>query len=324
MIRRREFITLLGGAAAAWPFAAGAQQSALVGLLSGTQPDDRHISAIRQGLKDAGYVEGRNLAIKHHSADGRFERLPALAAELVADPVAAIVAVLSPTAAAAAKAATTTIPIVFAIGPDPVDLGLVSSLNRPGGNVTGVTFLVNALGGKRLELLRDLVPRANVVGFLINAENPTTESQIRDAKAAARNLGVEVLIRSASSEREIGAAFASYVEQRVSAVMIGADAFFLSRRDQVVGLAARHALPAIYYLREFAVDGGLISYGTSIADGFRLAGDYTARILKGEKPADLPIQQTVKFELAVNLRTAKALGLEIPAKLLALADEVIE
>ena len=323
MIRRRDFITLLGGAAA-WPTAAEAQQSALVGLLSGTQPDDRHISAIRQGLKDAGYVEGRNLAIKHRSADGRFERLPALAAELVADPVAAIVAVLSPTAAAAAKAATTTIPIVFAIGPDPVDLGLVSSLNRPGGNVTGVTFLVNALGGKRLELLHDLVPRANVVGFLINAENPTTESQIRDAKAAARNLGVEVLILSASSEREIGAAFAIYVEQRVNAVMIGADAFFLSRRDQLVGLAARHALPAIYYLREFAVDGGLISYGTSITDGFRLAGDYTARILKGEKPADLPIQQTVKFELAVNLRTAKALGLEIPAKLLALADEVIE
>ena len=173
-------------------------------------------------------------------------------------------------------------------------------------------------------MLHDLVPRANVVGFLINAENPTTESQIRDAKAAARNLGVEVLILSASSEREIGAAFAIYVEQRVNAVMIGADAFFLSRRDQLVGLAARHALPAIYYLREFAVDGGLISYGTSITDGFRLAGDYTARILKGEKPADLPIQQTVKFELAVNLRTAKALRLEIPAKLLALADEVIE
>jgi putative ABC transport system substrate-binding protein len=323
-VKRREFMTLLGGAAA-WPLAARAQPTmAFIGLLSGAQLDDRQFRAIRQGLKEAGYIEGRNIAIKYLSADGRFERLPALAAELVADPVAAIVAVLSPTAAAAAKAATTTIPIVFAIGPDPVDLGLVSSLNRPGGNVTGVTFLVNALGGKRLELLHDLVPRANVVGFLINAENPTTESQIRDAKAAARNLGVEVLILSASSEREIGAAFAIYVEQRVNAVMIGADAFFLSRRDQLVGLAARHALPAIYYLREFAVDGGLISYGTSITDGFRLAGDYTARILKGEKPADLPIQQTVKFELAVNLRTAKALGLEIPAKLLALADEVIE
>ena len=325
-MQRREFITLLGGAAVGWPLAARAQQAAMavVGLLSGAQLDDRLIGAIRQGLKDAGYIEGRNIAIKYRSADGRFDRLPALAAELVADPVAAIVAVLSPAAATAAKAATATIPIVFAIGADPVDLGLVSSLNHPGGNVTGVTFFINSLGAKRLELLRELIPNATVIGFVINPRNPTSESQTRDVQAAARTLGVELLILNASSERDIDAAFASVVQQRVNAVMVGADAFFLSRRDQLVGLAAHHALPAIYYLREFAVVGGLISYGTSITDGFRLAGRYAARVLKGEKPADLPIQQTVKFELAINLKTAKALGLAVPPTMQIAADEVIE
>jgi putative ABC transport system substrate-binding protein len=326
-MRRREFITLLGGGAAvaAWPLAARAQQPsmALVGLLSGSQRDDREISAIRQGLKEAGYVEGRNLAIKYRSADGHFDRLPALAADLVADAVAAIVA-LAPPAAVAAKAATSTIPIVFATGADPVELGLVSSLNRPGGNVTGVTFFVNTLGAKRLELLRELFPGATVISFLINPRNPTSDSQTRDVQAAARAFGVELLILNAGSEREIDAAFASLVEQRANAIIVGADSFFSSRRDQLVGLAARHALPAMYFVREFVDIGGLISYGASVTDAYRLTGGYAGRILKGEKPADLPVQQTVKFELAINLKTAKALGLTVPLIMQTSADEVIE
>jgi putative ABC transport system substrate-binding protein len=324
-MRRREFITLLGGAAVAWPLAARAQQAsmALVGLLLSTQLDDRQIGAIRQGLKDAGYIEGRNLALKYRSADGRFDRLPAMAAELVTDAPAAIIA-LAPAASLAAKAATLTIPIVFAIGADPVDLGLVSSLNRPGGNVTGVTFFVNTLGAKRLELLRELVPSATVMGFLVNPTNPTSESQIADVRAAARSLGVDLLILNAGSERDIDAAFASFIQHRVNAIIIGADSHFLSRRDQLVGLAARHALPAIYYLREFADVGGLISYGSSITDAYRLAGGYAGRILKGEKPADFPVQQTVKFELAINLKTAKALGLTVPPIMQITADEAIE
>jgi len=243
-MRRREFISLLGGAAA-WPLGAYAQQPGvpLVGLLLSTQVDDRQVGAIRQGLGDAGYIEGRNVAIKYRSGDGRFDRLPALAAELVADAPAAIVAV-SPAASLAAKAATATIPIVFAIGADPVDLGLVSSLNRPGGNVTGVTFFINTLGAKRLELLRELVPSAAVVGFLVNPTNPTSESQIADVRAAVRSFGVDLLILSAGSERDIDAAFASFLQQRVNAIVIGADSHFFSRRDQLVGLAARHALPA--------------------------------------------------------------------------------
>src|SRR5258706_4653653 len=257
-MRRREFISLLGGAAA-WPLGAYAQQPGvpLVGLLLSTQVDDRQVGAIRQGLGDAGYIEGRNVAIKYRSGDGRFDRLPALAAELVADAPAAIVAV-SPAASLAAKAATATIPIVFAIGADPVDLGRVSSLNRPGGNVTGVTFFINTLGAKRLELVRELVPSATIIGFLTNPQNPTSESQTRDVEAAARALGVELMILNASSERDIDAAFASSVQQRANAVIVGADAFFVNRRDELVGLAARHAMPAIYFLREFAVVGGLI------------------------------------------------------------------
>jgi ABC-type uncharacterized transport system substrate-binding protein len=323
-VRRREFITLLGGAAA-WPLAARAQQAGvpLVDLLLSTQMDDRQVGAIRQGLKDAGYIEGRNVAIKYRSGDGRFDRLPAMAAELAADAPAAIIA-LAPAAALAAKAATTTIPVLFAIGADPVDLGLVSSLNRPGGNVTGVTFFVNTLGAKRLELLRELVPSAAHIGFLVNPANPTSESQVADVRAAARERRVDLLVVNAGSEREIDAGFASFVQQRVNAIVIGADSLFLSRRDQLVGLAARHALPAIYNLREYVDNGGLITYGASITDAFRLAGGYAGRILKGEKPPDLPVQQTVKFELAVNLKTAKALGLTVPDKLLVAADEVIE
>jgi putative ABC transport system substrate-binding protein len=324
-MKRREFISLLAGAAAAWPLGARAQQPvmALVGLLSSAQLDDRQIGAIRQGLKDAGYIEGRNVAIKYRSADARFDRLPALAADLVADPVVAIIA-LAPPAAVAAKAATATIPIIFATGADPVGLGLVSSFNRPGGNVTGVTFVVNTLGAKRLELLRELVPSATVIGLLVNPGNPTSDSQTRDVQAAARAIGVEPLILNVGSERNIDAAFASAVQQRVNAVIVGADSFFVSRSDQLVGLAARHGMPAVYFLREFADIGGLVSYGPSQTDAYRLAGGYAARILKGEKPADLPVVQSVKFELVVNLKTAKALGLTVPDNLLARADEVIE
>jgi putative ABC transport system substrate-binding protein len=324
-MKRREFISLLAGAAAAWPLGARAQQPvmALVGLLSSAQLDDRQIGAIRQGLKDAGHIEGRNVAIKYRSADARFDRLPALAADLVADPVVAIIA-LAPPAAVAAKAATATIPIIFATGADPVGLGLVSSFNRPGGNVTGVTFVVNTLGAKRLELLRELVPSATVIGLLVNPGNPTSDSQTRDVQAAARAIGVEPLILNVGSERNIDAAFASAVQQRVNAVIVGADSFFVSRSDQLVGLAARHGMPAVYFLREFADIGGLVSYGPSQTDAYRLAGGYAARILKGEKPADLPVVQSVKFELVVNLKTAKALGLTVPDNLLARADEVIE
>ena len=323
MIGRREFITLLGGAAA-WPLAARAQQPtmALVGLLAGSQLDDRQLDAVRQGLKEAGYIEGRNIAIKYRSADC-FDRLPALSAALVAHSVAVILT-FGPPAAVAAKAATATIPIVFATGADPVELGLVSSLNRPGGNITGVSFLVTTLAAKRLELLRELVPSATVVGFLVNPANPTSESQTRDVQAAAVALGLRLPIQSASSEAAIDAAFASFAHQRANAVIVGTDQFFGTRHDQLVGLAARYAMPAIYYLREAVAAGGLMSYGTSITDAFRLAAAYAGRILKGEKPGDLPVQQTVKFELAINLKTAKALGLTVPPIMQITADEVIE
>jgi len=324
-IGRRKFLATLGGAAAAGPLAARAQQPAmaLVGLLSGSQLDDRQIGAVGQGLKETGYIEGRNVAIKYRSADGRFDRLPVLAAELVADPAAVIIAA-APSAALAAKAATATIPIVFTIGADPIDLGLVSSLNRPGGNVTGVNFLVKTLIAKRLELLRELMPSATVIGFLTNPANPASDSETKDVQAAAHTLGLNLPILNVSSERDIDAAFASFARQRVNAVMVGADAFFTSRRDQLVELAARHAIPASYHIREFVAAGGLMSYGANLIDMYRLAGVYAARILKGEKPAELPVQQTVKFELAINLNTARALGLTVPPTLLSTADEVIE
>jgi putative ABC transport system substrate-binding protein len=324
-LRRREFITLLGGAATAWPLAARAQQTtvALLGLLTSSGQDDRWLSALRQGLKELGYIEGRNLAIKHRSADGHFDRLPALAAELVADPVALIIAI-APSAALAAKAATATIPIVFMTGADPVELGLVSSLSRPDGNVTGVNFLVKTLAAKRLELLRELVPGATLIGFFSNPTNPASEPEIRDVQDAARALGLKLQIMHASSERDIETAFVSFAEQGINAVLVAGDSFFLSRRDQLIATAARHAIPTSYQLREFVAAGGLISYGTALIDAYRLAGTYAGRILKGEKPANLPVQQSVKFELAINSKTAKALGLAVPPSLLAIADEVIE
>jgi putative ABC transport system substrate-binding protein len=323
-LKRRDFITMLGGAVL-WPSATRAKQSvmALVGLLSSAQLNDRQIGAVRQGLKEAGYIEGRNVAIKYRSADSRFDRLPELTAELVSDPVDAIIA-LSPSAAVAAKAATTTIPIVFATGADPVDLGLVPSLSRPGGNVTGATFVVNTLGAKRLGVMRELVPSANVMGFLTNPGNPTSDSQIRDVETAARASGIEALILPADSERNIEAAFASFVQQGTNAVIVGVDSLFWSRCDQLVGLAARHAMPAIYFLREFADIGGLVSYGSSQTDAYRLVGNYAARILKGEKPADLPVTQSTMFEFVINLKTAKALGLAVPLTVQVAADETIE
>jgi len=321
-LKRRTVITLLGGAAA-WPLTSGAQQPmALVGLLSGAD-DDRQLGAVRQGLKDIGYIEGRNVAIKYLSANGRFDRLPALAVELVADPATVIVA-LAPPAAVAAKAATATIPIIFATGADPVGLGLVSSFNHPGGNATGISFLIHQLAAKRLELLRELIPSTRLIGFLVNPANPTTEAQTADVRATARALGLELLIMNASSERDIDATFSGFVQQHVNAIILGGDLFFFNRRDQLVELAARNGVPTMYYWREFAVAGGLISYGTNFTDGYRLAGFYAGRILKGEKPADLPVQQPTKMELVINLKAAKALGITVPDKLLALADEVIE
>jgi putative ABC transport system substrate-binding protein len=322
--KRRDFITLLGGAVAC-PSAARAKQPAmaLVGLLSSAQLNDRQIGAFRQGLKDAGYIEGRNVAIKYRSADSHFDRLPELVADLVSDRVDAIIA-LSPPAAVAAKAATTSIPIVFATGADPVDLGLVPSLSRPGGNVTGVTFVVNTLGAKRLGVMRELVPSANVIGFLTNPGNPTSDSQIRDVETAARASGIESLVLPADSERNIDAAFASFARQGTDAVIVGADSLFVSRCEQLVGLAARHAMPAIYFLREFADIGGLVSYGPSQTDAYRAAGGYAARVLKGEKPADLPVTQSATFEFVINLKTAKALGLPVPLTMQVAADETTE
>jgi putative ABC transport system substrate-binding protein len=324
-IRRRDFITLLGGAAAAWPLAARAQQPALptVGFLrSAPLADVPHwVTAFRQGLKEAGFVEGQNVAIEYRSADNQPDRLPALVTDLIRQPVAIIVA--NTPAAIAAKAATTTVPIVFAGGGDPVREGLIASLNRPGGNVT-VSFFSGVLGAKRLDLLRQVIPRATIIAMLANPNIPVTEAERRDVQAAAQAIGRQLVIFDVGSERDIETAFATFVQQGAGALLVGTGGFLNSERERIVALADRYALPSSYSQREGVVAGGLMSYGTSITDAYRQVGIYVARILKGEKPADLPVMQSTKFEFVLNLRAAKALGLEIPDKLLALADEVIE
>jgi putative ABC transport system substrate-binding protein len=278
--------------------------------------------ALRQGLNDAGFVEGRNVAVEFRSAENQLDRLPALAAELIRRPVSVIVA--NSIAAIAAKAATTTVPIVFAGGGDPIEEGLVASLNRPGGNVTGVNFFVAVLGPKRLDLLRQLVPQATTIAMLVNPNTPDTEAERSDAQAAALAIGQQLVVVEAGSERDIETAFATFVQRGAGALLAGTGAFLNSHRERVVALAARHALPASYSWREAVMAGGLMSYGPSITDAYRQAGIYAGRILKGEKPGDLPVMRSTKFELVLNLKTAKALGLEVPDKLLALADEVIE
>jgi putative ABC transport system substrate-binding protein len=326
--KRREFITLLGGAASvsvAWPPAAPAQQPVpVIGFLSTTSPDAifHLVDAFRRGLKESGHVVGQTVVMDHRWAEGRLDRLPVLAAALVDRKVAVIAASGGPPAALAAMAATTTIPIVFVSGADPIEAGLVTSLNRPDGNVTGVSMVTSALGSKRLELLRQIAPRAALIGVLVGDYD--TAFQLRDLQEAAGLLRQQIQVERVSSERDIDAAFARFVQQGAGALLIVNDPFFLIQRDQILPLAARHGLPTIYGQREYAAAGGLMSYGTSLADGYRQAGVYVGKILNGAKPAELPVIQPTKFELIINLATAKALGLEVPAQMLALADEVIE
>jgi ABC-type uncharacterized transport system substrate-binding protein len=324
---RREFVALLGGVAAVWPLSARAQQSGMpvIGFLNSGSPGPygRILAAFRQGLKEAGYVEGQNATIEYRWAHGQYERLPALAVELIHRPVAVLAATSTP-AALAAKAATTTVPTVFTTASNPVEIGLVASLSRPGGNVTGATQLSVEVGPKRLELVRELIPTATIVGLLVNPTNPVARTLSRDLQAAARTLGLQLDILHASTERDIDDAFATLVQRRASALVIVADAFFNSRSEQLGALTLRHAVPSIFGYHEFVDAGGLMSYSGSITDSYRWAGNYSGRILRGEKPADLPVQQSTKVELIINLKTAKTLGLTVPPTLLARADEVIE
>jgi putative tryptophan/tyrosine transport system substrate-binding protein len=328
-MRRRAFIKLIVGSAAAWPLAARAQQPAMpvIGFLGSASPDAwaGRLLAFRQGLSEIGYVDGKNLAIEYRWAEGQNNRLPAMAADLVRRQVAVIATPGSTPAALAAQAATTTIPIVFSIGGDPVQFGLVASLNRPGGNLTGGTFLSIEVGPKRLELLHELVPMATVVGLLVNPTNPNlAEPTTKNLRAAAHTLGLQLHILNASTDRDFDTVFATLIQLQLGALVIGADPFFSSRLEQLVALTGRHAVPTVYQSREFTAAGGLMSYGASFTDTFRTAGVYTGRILKGDKPADLPVQQVVKVELIINRKTAKALGLTVPLPLLGRADEVIE
>jgi putative tryptophan/tyrosine transport system substrate-binding protein len=328
-MRRREFITLLGGTAAAWPLAAHGQQSAMpvVGFLGARSPDTdaEAVTAFRRGLSETGYIEAQNVTLEYRWAEGLYGRLPALASEFVHRQVALIVANGGVATALAAKSATTTIPIVFVIGVDPVSSGLIVSLNRPGGNITGVTVMAAALAGKRLELLRELAPNANVFAVLVNPNNPPfTEPELREVHIAAGTLGLQPRIVNAATESEIDAAFATMAQMQGAAVLISADPFFTTRLRQLIALAARYALPAMYYNREYVTAGGLMSYGGSLIEAHRHVGIYAGRILKGAKAADLPVQQSAKVDVAINLKTAKALGLTVPTTLLALADEVIE
>ena len=324
-MKRRAFIALLGGAAAAWPLAARAQQPAVrvVGLLIARSPDPSEVAALRQGLAESGYEEGRNLAIEQRWADAGFDRLPALAADLVKDRVAVIIAG-GLTSALAAKAATATIPIIFLAADDPVKFGLVASLSRPDGNATGLNMLTSELTTKRLELVRELLPAAATIAVLVNPRSPEAEPQLSDLQAAARVIGQSLRILSASSDLEIDAAFAILVNQRDAALLVTNDPLFRGSRDHLITLAARHALPTIYDRRAYAEAGGLMSYGTHYLEGYRKLGIYASKILNGAAPADLPVEQSTKFELVINLKTAKALGLDVPPSLLARADEVIE
>jgi putative ABC transport system substrate-binding protein len=327
-MRRREFITLLGGTAAVWPLAARAQQPAmpLIGFLSGRSPGEAAsaLDAFRQGLREIGYNEGKNVSIEYRWAEGRYDRLPALAADLVGRQVAVIAATGGEASGLAAKAATATIPIVFTMGGDPVELGLVVSLNNPGGNVTGVTFIVGDIATKRLGLLRQLVPNATTIAMLMNPDYPATSAEVRDVQAGARSLGLQLNILNASTSREIDVALATFVSKRPDALYVGGDPFLLGQRDQITSSVAHHAVPATYPQREYVDAGGLMSYGTSVPNGYRQAGVYTGRILRGVKPSELPVLQPTKLELAINLKAAKALSLDVPANVLAIADEVIE
>jgi len=327
-MRRRDFIKVIAGSAAAWPLAAHGQQPAMpvIGYLQSASPSyfAQFSDAVRQGLNEIGYVEGQNVVIERRSAEGQYARLAALAAGLVDRQVTVILAAGGTDPAKAAKAATSNIPIVFVSAADPVRTGLVASLNRPGGNVTGVSLLASALDAKKLGLLRELAPKASTIGVLINPDYPSANSQREEAQQAAARLGLRLLMLSARADGEIDLAFASAAKQGADALLVATDPFLLSRRERLVALAARYAVPAIYAQREVVTAGGLISYGPHFWDGYRQAGAYVGRVLKGEKPADLPVLQPTKFELVINLKTAKALGLEVPDRLLALADEVIE
>jgi putative tryptophan/tyrosine transport system substrate-binding protein len=326
-MRRRDFVTLLGGSAIAWPLAVQAQQRPMpvVGFVNAASPSGSYppLPAFLKGLGETGFVEGRNVTIEYRWAEGHYERLPALIADLVQHKVSVIAATGTP-AAVAAKTATATIPIVFEMGSDPVELGLVASLSQPGDNVTGVGNFTSELGSKQLGLLHELVPRTTTIAALFNPNSASTEKLLRDAEAAARVLGLQLIVLKASTEEEIEKVFATMAPQGAGALLVGIDSFFVARRDQIIALAARNKLPAIYGWREFVVSGGLMSYGTDFADAYHQAGIYTGRILRGEKPADLPVQRSTKFEFVINSKTAKALGIDVPNSMQLLATEVIE
>ena len=325
-MRRREFLGVLGGAAT-WPAVARAQQAMpVIGFLhvASAQPLAQNVARLRDGLKEVGYTEGQNVAIEFRWAEGRYDRLPELAADLIRRQVAVIITGGGEAPALAVKAATSTIPIVFNIGSDPVKLGLVASLNRPGGNATGVNIFTNELAAKRLGLLHDLMPAGSIIAHLVNPNFPATEANVKEVEAAALLIGRQIPLLKATSVSEIDTAFATLLQMRIGALLVGADPFFLSRREQIVALAARQAMPAIYEFREFVLAGGLIGYGTNLADSYRQMGVQTGKILRGEKAGEMPVVQSTKFQLVINLKTAKALSLTLPSGLLSIADEVIE